>query len=217
LAPRVYSYYIDWFHNFNCRLIFGVLFFVFRMIIYLYYRSNFFLISVDYQWGEFFCGIIPIFILIFQMIPSLGLLYYYGLINFYSDLTVKIIGHQWYWSYDYSDFINIDFDSYIKSNDLLSLGDFRLLDVDNRCVLPCDINIRFCVSSLDVIHSWTIFNFFIKVDAIRGIINVFYFNFPMIGVFYGQCSEICGANHRFIPIVLEITLFNLFKYWCFRF
>jgi len=151
------------------------------------------------------------------MVPSLSLLYYYGLISFNSDLSLKVMGHQWYWRYEYSDFDDINFDSYMKSNDLLLLGDSRLLDVDNRCILPNNINIRFCITSLDVIHSWTIFNFFIKLDAISGIISVFYYNFPILGVFYGQCSEICGANHSFIPIVLEITLFEIFKFWCISF
>jgi len=148
------------------------------------------------------------------MFPSLALLYYYGLIRLYSDLNLKIIAHQWYWSYEYSDFKNVLFDSYIKNIDIFELGDLRLLEVDNRCILPCNINVRFCISSLDVIHSWTIFNYFIKLDAISGIISIFYFNFPMVGIFFGQCSEICGANHSFIPIVLEITLFDMYKNWC---
>ena len=98
------------------------------------------------------------------------------------------------------------------SRDSLLIGDFRLLEVDNRCMLPSNIDIRFCISSLDVIHSWTVFNYFIKLDAISGILSIFFFNFPIIGIFFGQCSEICGANHRFMPVVLEITLFELYKY-----
>jgi cytochrome c oxidase subunit 2 len=149
------------------------------------------------------------------MIPSLSLLYYYGLMNVENQLTLKVVGHQWYWSYDFSDVGGLDFDSYIKSLDILVLGDFRQFDVDNRCCLPVDVNIRFCVSSGDVIHAWALNSLGVKLDAIRGIISVFIYNFPVVGVFYGQCSEICGANHRFMPIVLEITLFDLFKEWCF--
>lgn len=166
------------------------------------------------MWAEFWCGILPIFVLMMQIVPSLSLLYFYGLINLDSDLTVKIVGHQWYWSYDYSDFDKLAFDSYIKSVDILKLGEYRLLEVDNRCVVPCNVNLCLCVTSYDVVHSWTLFNFFIKLDAIRGILSVFYFNFPVVGIFYGQCSEICGANHSFIPIVVEVTLFEMFKYWC---
>jgi cytochrome c oxidase subunit 2 len=172
---------------------------------------------MEYQIGELLCGVIPVFILCLQIVPSLRLLYYYGLMCIFSDLNLKVIGHQWYWRYEYSDFDNVVFDSYIKRDDILCLGDLRLLEVDNRCVLPVDINIRFCVSSLDVIHSWTVFNFFIKLDAIRGILRVFFFNFPMIGIFFGQCSEICGANHSFMPVVLEVTLFDHYKNWCLAF
>jgi len=140
----------------------------------------------------------------------------YGLTRIERQLSLKVVGHQWYWSYDYRDLSNLDFDSYIKSLDLLVLGDVRQIDVDYRCVLPSNLNIRFCVSSGDVIHAWALNGLCIKLDAISGIISVFFYNFPVVGVFYGQCSEICGANHSFIPIVLEVTLFSLFSSWCFR-
>jgi cytochrome c oxidase subunit 2 len=149
------------------------------------------------------------------MIPSLCLLYFFGLLGSDSVLSLKVVGHQWYWSYDYSDFDGLVFDSYIKSIDLLCLGDFRQFDVDSRCCLPFGVGIRFCVTSGDVIHAWSVNGFCIKLDAMSGIISVFFYNFPVVGVFYGQCSEICGANHRFIPVVVEVSLFNFFKEWCF--
>lgn len=149
------------------------------------------------------------------MVPSLSLLYFYGIISSDSQLTVKVVGHQWYWRYDFRDVVGLEFDSYIKSLDLLVLGDIRQLDVDCRCVVPGDVGVRFCVSSGDVIHAWSLNGLCIKLDAISGIISVFFYSFPVVGVFYGQCSEICGANHSFIPIVLEVTLFSLFKSWCF--
>lgn len=102
----------------------------------------------------------------------------------------------------------------MKSLDLLVLGDFRQFDVDSRCVLPFGIDIRFCVSSADVIHAWSLNGLSVKLDAIRGIISVFYYCFPLVGVFYGQCSEICGANHSFMPIVVEVSPFLMFKEWC---
>lgn len=160
------------------------------------------------------CRIFPTLILLFQIVPSLSLLYYYGLINIDSNLTVKVTGHQWYWSYEYRDIPGLEFDSYIKSVDQLELGEPRLLEVDNRCVLPLDTNIRFCITSADVIHSWTLPSISIKLDAISGILCVLNYRFPNLGIFYGQCSEICGANHRFIPIVLEISLVDNFKSWC---
>jgi cytochrome c oxidase subunit 2 len=99
----------------------------------------------------------------------------------------------------------------MKSVDLLVLGDMRQFDVDNRCVLPHETDIRFCISSADVIHAWAINTMSVKVDAMSGIVRVFFYNFPVLGVFYGQCSEICGANHSFIPVVVEITPFYMFK------
>lgn len=106
------------------------------------------------------------------------------------------------------------FDSYMKSLDQLELGEPRLLEVDNRCVVPCDTNIRFCITSGDVIHSWALPSIAIKLDAISGILTTLSYSFPVVGVFYGQCSEICGVNHSFIPIVLEVTLLDNFKGWC---
>ncbi|RYX79675.1 hypothetical protein EON70_00830 [bacterium] len=108
----------------------------------------------------------------------------------------------------------LEFDSYIKAVDMLDLGNFRLLDVDNRCVLPNDLNVRFCITSADVLHAWSLPALSVKLDAMRGIISVFSYSFPSVGLFYGQCSEICGANHRFMPIVVEVALFDLFKSWC---
>jgi len=80
--------------------------------------------------------------------------------------------------------------------------------------LPVLTDVRFCISSGDVIHAWSLNSLSIKIDAISGIISVFFYNFPLIGVFYGQCSEICGANHSFMPIVLEVSPFFMFKNWC---
>lgn len=141
-------------------------------------------------------------------------MYYYGLINLDRQISVKVTGHQWYWRYEIGDIPGLEFDSYIKSLDILEYGEPRLLEVDNRCVIPIDTNIRFCISSADVIHAWSLSNLSIKLDAIRGILSILRYNFPVIGVFYGQCSEICGANHSFIPIALEVTLFDSFKSWC---
>lgn len=128
-----------------------------------------------------------------------------------------MVGHQWYWSYEFRDIPGVEFDSYIKSVDQLDFGELRLLEVDNRCVIPCDTNIRFCITSGDVIHSWALPNISIKMDAIRGVLSTLSYSFPILGTFYGQCSEICGSNHSFIPIVLEITLIENFKDWCLGF
>ena len=167
---------------------------------------------VEGQEIETIWTIIPAIILIFLALPSLRLLYLLDEVGDCS-LTVKSIGHQWYWSYEYSDFLNIEFDSYIVPTNELERGDFRLLEVDHRVVLPTQTDIRVLVTSADVIHSWTVPSLGIKADAVPGRLNQlrFYVKYP--GVFYGQCSEICGANHSFIPIVVEAVPLKNFMEW----
>nr|AAN61490.1 cytochrome oxidase subunit 2 [Ptychoptera sp. ATB-2002] len=128
-------------------------------------------------------------------------------------LTLKTIGHQWYWSYEYSDFANLEFDSYmIPTNELDTMG-FRLLDVDNRVVLPMNTQIRILVTAADVLHSWTIPALGVKIDGAPGRLNQTNFLINRPGLFFGQCSEICGANHSFMPIVIESTPTNFFINW----
>lgn len=167
---------------------------------------------VEGQEIETIWTIIPAIILIFLALPSLRLLYLLDEVGDCS-LTVKSIGHQWYWSYEYSDFLNIEFDSYMVPTNELERGDFRLLEVDHRVVLPTRTDIRVLVTSADVIHSWTVPSLGIKADAVPGRLNQlrFYVKYP--GVFYGQCSEICGANHSFIPIVVEAVPLKNFIEW----
>ena len=156
--------------------------------------------------------ILPTIILLFIAFPSLRLLYLLDEIN-EPSITLKSIGHQWYWSYEYSDFLNIEFDSYIIPRNELNVNRFRLLDVDNRIVLPINSQIRILVTATDVIHSWTIPSLGVKIDGTPGRLNQtnFFINRP--GLFFGQCSEICGANHRFIPIVIERVPINFFIKW----
>nr|ARK18796.1 cytochrome c oxidase subunit 2 [Conus cloveri] len=167
---------------------------------------------VEGQEIETIWTIVPAVILVFLALPSLRLLY---LLDEISDcsLTVKSIGHQWYWSYEYSDFSNIEFDSYMVPTDELEIGDFRLLEVDHRIVLPTQTDIRVLVTSADVIHSWTVPSLGVKVDAIPGRLNQLGFFIKHPGVFYGQCSEICGANHSFMPIVVEAIPLANFMEW----
>jgi len=155
--------------------------------------------------------ILPVFLLVFIAIPSLRLLYLIEE-SFEPAIRIKIIGHQWYWSYEYSDF-NLRFDSFIIPQTDIELSSFRLLDVDTRLVIPFNINIRLLVTAADVIHAWSIPSLGIKVDAIPGRLNQLSSISTRPGVFYGQCSEICGANHRFMPISLEITSINNFINW----
>lgn len=161
---------------------------------------------------EIIWTILPAIVLLFIAFPSLRLLYLLDEIN-EPSVTLKAIGHQWYWSYEYSDFINVEFDSYIVPTNELATDGFRLLDVDNRVVLPINSQIRILVTAADVIHSWTVPALGVKVDGTPGRLNQTNFLINRPGLFYGQCSEICGANHRFIPIVIERLPVNHFIKW----
>nr|YP_010282221.1 cytochrome c oxidase subunit II [Drupella rugosa]YP_010400244.1 cytochrome c oxidase subunit II [Drupella margariticola]UHM24785.1 cytochrome c oxidase subunit 2 [Drupella rugosa]UQS75943.1 cytochrome c oxidase subunit 2 [Drupella margariticola] len=167
---------------------------------------------VEGQEIETIWTIVPAIILIFLALPSLRLLYLLDEVGNCS-LSVKSIGHQWYWSYEYSDFPSIEFDSYMIPTNELNPGDFRLLEVDHRMVLPTQTDIRVLVTSADVIHSWTVPSLGVKVDAVPGRLNQLGFFIKYPGVFYGQCSEICGANHSFMPIVVEAIPLKNFMEW----
>nr|YP_010444616.1 cytochrome c oxidase subunit II [Haplodiplatys aotouensis]UTI38879.1 cytochrome c oxidase subunit II [Haplodiplatys aotouensis]UTI38892.1 cytochrome c oxidase subunit II [Haplodiplatys aotouensis] len=151
---------------------------------------------------ELIWTIIPAFTLVFIALPSLRLLYLLDEVNLPS-VTLKVVGHQWYWSYEYSDFDNLEFDSYMISDNELELGGFRLLEVDHHTVIPVLGQIRVLVCAADVLHSWAVPALGVKIDANPGRLNQTSFMLNRVGLFYGQCSEICGANHSFMPIVIE--------------
>nr|AYW52377.1 cytochrome c oxidase subunit 2 [Staphylininae sp. 1 ACP-2013] len=161
---------------------------------------------------EMIWTILPAVILIFIALPSLKLLYLLDEIN-NPIITIKTIGHQWYWSYEYNDFEMIEFDSYMIPTNENKLSDFRLLDVDNRMVIPFDSQIRLIITAADVLHSWTIPSLSIKLDATPGRLNQASMFVNRTGIFFGQCSEICGANHSFMPIVMESISMNYFMKW----
>lgn len=161
--------------------------------------------------------IVPALILVLVAVPSFSLLYSIEEIV-EPLLTVKIVGHQWYWSYEFVNptewfkaagnayimpSTNYMFDSYMKPTDELFIGQLRLLEVDNRLYLPVNVNIRLLITSGDVLHSWAVPSLGIKVDACPGRLNQISFYMKRKGVFYGQCSEICGINHGFMPIVVQ--------------
>ena len=153
---------------------------------------------------ELIWTVTPAVILVFIAFPSFQLLYLMDEV-IEPGVTLKVVGHQWYWSYEYSDYApaQISFDSYMIPDSDLKLGEFRLLEVDNRVVVPAETHIRVIVTAADVLHSWAIPSLGIKIDAIPGRLNQTSFIAGREGVFYGQCSEICGANHSFMPIVIE--------------
>jgi len=166
---------------------------------------------LDGQFIEIIWTVVPALILLVIALPSLRLLY---LIDEVAEpsLTLKAVGQQWYWSYEYSDFTNIEFDSYMLPESELR-GGIRLLEVDNRVVLPYLSRVRILIRAADVLHSWTIPRLGVKADAIPGRLNQLNLVFNRPGIFYGQCSEICGANHSFIPIRVEAVSLRSFLNW----
>ena len=130
-------------------------------------------------------------------------------------LTIKAIGHQWYWSYEYSDYAPdaLEFDSYMIPVGDLESGALRLLEVDHRLVVPIQTQVRVLVSGADVLHSFAVPSLSVKLDAIPGRLNQTNFFIKRPGVFYGQCSEICGANHSFMPIVVEAVSLEKYVQW----
>nr|YP_009671881.1 cytochrome c oxidase subunit II [Axianassa australis]QCX31741.1 cytochrome c oxidase subunit 2 [Axianassa australis] len=167
---------------------------------------------LENQTIEIIWTILPAVILIFIALPSLRLLYLLDEVN-NPSVTLKAIGHQWYWSYEYSDFLQVEFDSYMTPSADLPESGFRLLDVDNRTVLPMNTQIRVLITAADVIHSWTVPALGVKADAIPGRLNQISFLINRPGLFFGQCSEICGANHSFMPIVIESIPVDSFLSW----
>jgi cytochrome c oxidase subunit 2 len=162
---------------------------------------------------EIIWTVIPSVILIIVALPSFALLYSIDEI-IDPALTIKCIGHQWFWSYEYSDFESkigaINFDSYMIAEDELELGELRLLEVDNRIVLPINTHVRILVTAADVLHSWAVPSLGIKVDACAGRLNQTSVYILRSGVFFGQCSEICGVGHGNMPIVIEAV--SIYKY-----
>lgn len=162
--------------------------------------------------------IIPAVVLLLIAIPSFALLYSLDEV-IDPAVTLKVIGHQWYWSYEYSDYATLEggetlnFDSYMIPTSDLVTGSFRLLEVDNRVVLPINTHIRVLVTAADVLHSWAIPSFGIKIDATPGRLSQVSLFIKRQGVYYGQCSEICGVNHGFMPIVVRGVTTDRFTSW----
>nr|YP_010852836.1 cytochrome c oxidase subunit II [Athyma daraxa]AHA03847.1 cytochrome c oxidase subunit II [Athyma daraxa]WGL40255.1 cytochrome c oxidase subunit II [Athyma daraxa] len=202
---------IIFFHDHTLIILIMITILVSYLMMSLFFNKYINRFLLEEQMIELIWTILPAITLIFIALPSLRLLYLLDELN-NPLITLKSIGHQWYWSYEYSDFNNIEFDSYmIQSPD--NLSNFRLLDVDNRIILPMNNQIRILITATDVIHSWTVPSLGVKVDANPGRLNQtsFFINRP--GIFYGQCSEICGANHSFMPIVIESISIKNFINW----
>lgn len=195
---------LNYFHDFMIVVIILIITFVTYILFYVTFNPYTDKYTMDSHFLETVWTVIPIFILLIIAFPSLYLLYLIEDIS-KPSLTVKVVGHQWYWEYQYSNsWFNYSFDSYIVYENI-EIPLFYNLDVDNRLVLPTISRILFLVTSADVIHSWTVPTLGIKVDAIPGRLNYLTTRTLYSGVYYGQCREICGSNHSFIPIVVEFV------------
>nr|UYS78270.1 cytochrome c oxidase subunit II [Blattella foliolata] len=201
-----------YFHDHALMIILMILTVVSYMMILLIVNTFINRLLLEGQMIEVAWTIAPAIILIFIALPSLRLLYLMDEIN-NPAVTLKTIGHQWYWSYEYSDFQKVEFDSYMIPQNELKNNEFRLLDVDNRATLPMNTFIRIIITAADVLHSWTVPSLGVKADATPGRLNQTSFLINRPGLFYGQCSEICGANHSFMPIVIESISINKFINW----
>nr|UZT67505.1 cytochrome c oxidase subunit 2 [Trybliographa sp. ZJUH 20220008] len=173
-------------------------------------KNNLINLLIENQLIEIIWTILPVIVLIFLAIPSLKLLYLMD--EMYQPMfSIKCLGNQWFWTYELTDFMNSSFESYMNKD--INMNSFRLLDVDTNLILPLNTQLRLLISSNDVIHSFTIPSMGLKMDGIPGRLNQsnLYCNRP--GMFFGQCSEICGANHSFMPICIEMTNLPNFINW----
>ncbi len=156
--------------------------------------------------------VIPIIILIIIAIPSFKVLYYNDRTE-NPEMTLKIVGRQWYWNYEYPDHGEINFDSYMVADDEIKDDQKRLLSTDTQVVLPVDTNIQLLISASDVLHSWAMPAFGVKLDAVPGRWNETWVNISKPGTYYGQCSELCGKDHAYMPIEIKAVPKDEFRAW----
>lgn len=205
------------FHNFLLWITGGIVAFVVFLVFYVCLRFNRRVNPVPAKFTdnltiEVVWTVIPIIILIIIAIPSFRILKLAEETP-KADLTIKVVGAQWYWTYSYPDNGNIEFDSYMIEEKDLKPGQLRLLEVDNRIVVPQNTVIRFLITGADVIHSFAIPSLGIKTDAVPGRVNETWTKIEKPGVYYGQCSELCGVKHGFMPIALEVVTKEEFDNW----
>jgi cytochrome c oxidase subunit 2 len=154
---------------------------------------------------------VPIIILVVIAVPSYRLLYYMDRTT-EAEMTLKIIGNQWFWSYEYTD-QEVSFDALAVPDEEIKPGQHRLLETDRHVVVPVDTNIRLLFTANDVLHAWTIPAFGVKLDNVPGRINETWMRVTKEGRYYGQCSELCGVNHSFMPIVVDVVSKPAFEAW----
>ncbi len=205
------------FHNFLLIIISSIVIFVFALLAYVMYKFSAKRNPVPAKFThniaiEVIWTIIPIFVLVIIAVPSFRILKKAEHAP-PADLTIKVVGAQWYWTYSYPDNGNIEFDSNMIPDDELQPGQLRLLEVDNRIIVPQGAVIKFLITASDVIHSFAIPALGIKTDAVPGRVNSTWTKIDKKGVYYGQCSELCGVKHGFMPIALEVVSKEDFEKW----
>nr|YP_008815880.1 cytochrome c oxidase subunit II [Pethia conchonius]WRM53609.1 cytochrome c oxidase subunit II [Pethia conchonius]BAO03840.1 cytochrome oxidase subunit 2 [Pethia conchonius] len=200
------------FHDHALMIVFLISTFVLYIILAMVSTKLTNKLILDSQEIEVVWTVLPAIILVLIALPSLRILY---LMDELDDphLTIKAMGHQWYWSYEYTDYENLGFDAYMVPTQDLTPGQFRLLETDHRMVIPMESPTRILISAEDVLHSWAVPSLGVKMDAVPGRLNQTTFMVLRPGVYYGQCSEICGANHSFMPIVIEAVPLEHFENW----
>lgn len=156
--------------------------------------------------------LIPVLILVVIIVPSMKLLYYSDR-TVEAEMTLKAVGYQWYWGYEYPDHGEVTFMSNLVPDDQLKEGQLRLLSTDNPVVLPVDTNVRILTTAMDVLHAWAVPALGVKIDAVPGRINETWLRAEKEGVYYGQCSELCGDRHGFMPIEIHIVSKPAFAQW----
>jgi len=208
---------MDGFHDLLLVIITVISLFVLGLLIYVMVRFNARANprptrTTHNTWLEIMWTVVPIVILVVIAIPSFKLLYYQDRTP-NAEMTLKAIGHQWYWSYEYPDHGDFAFDSFMKYDDSLEEGEPRLLATDTKVVLPVDTDIRLLITADDVLHSWAVPAFGVKLDAVPGRVNETWVRINEPGTYYGQCSELCGVNHGFMPIEVEAVSKEDFDAW----
>lgn len=204
-------------HNLLLVIIFGIAAIVVALMVYVLVRFSAKANPTPTKTShntlvEVIWTVVPIMILVVIAIPSFKLLYFMDR-TAEAEMTIKAIGHQWYWSYEYPDHGDLAFDAVMKTDDELADGEPRLLATDNRVVLPVDTNIRILVTAEAVVHSWAVPSFGVKTDAVPGRLNETWVRIEREGSYYGQCSELCGIHHAFMPIDIKAVSKEAFAAW----
>ncbi|MCP5369910.1 MAG: cytochrome c oxidase subunit II [Rickettsiaceae bacterium] len=205
------------FHNFLLIIITAIVAFVIFLVLYVAIKFNAKANPIPASFThnitlEIIWTVIPVIILIIIAIPSFSILKMAEHIP-KADLTIKVVGSQWYWSYSYPDNDGIEFDSRMIETKDLKPGQLRLLEVDNRIIVPQGKVVKFLITASDVIHSFAVPALGIKTDAVPGKVNETWAKIDKKGVYYGQCSELCGINHGFMPIAIEVVSEEEFSAW----